>query len=95
MCLVQAIDAKRAAAEEVERLLQHPEDLKRLSGLLEDYTQKHQVNNEAAYRVQGNPAHKDSRCEYAVIPVQPEAMLLADTWLEQTACKSADECWTL
>ena len=42
-CL-QAIDAKRAAAEEVERLLQHPEDLKRLSGLLEDYTQKHQVS---------------------------------------------------
>ncbi|KAK9832118.1 hypothetical protein WJX84_006749 [Apatococcus fuscideae] len=40
----QAIDAKRAAAEEVERLLQHPEDLKRLSGLLEDYTQKHQAN---------------------------------------------------
>ena len=39
----QAIDAKRAAAEEVERLLQHPEDLKRLSGLLEDYTQKHQA----------------------------------------------------
>ncbi len=41
----QAIDAKRAAAEEVERLLQHPEDLKRLSGLLEDYTQKHQAGS--------------------------------------------------
>lgn len=39
-----AIDARKAAVDEVERLLQHPEDLKRLDGLLEEYTQKHQVN---------------------------------------------------
>ena len=30
--------------DEVERLLQHPEDLKRLPNMLEEYTQKHQAN---------------------------------------------------
>ena len=40
---MQAIDARKAAVDEVERLLQHPEDLKRLDGLLEEYTQKHQA----------------------------------------------------
>jgi len=29
--------------EEVEKLLQRPEDLKRLDTLLEEYTQKHQA----------------------------------------------------
>ncbi len=41
---VQAVDARKAAVEEVERLLQHPEDLKRLPNMLEEYTQKHQAN---------------------------------------------------
>ncbi|BDA50552.1 Exocyst complex component 3 [Coccomyxa sp. Obi] len=40
----QAVDARKAATEEVERLLQHPEDLKRLPNMLEEYTQKHQAN---------------------------------------------------
>ncbi|KAK9812960.1 hypothetical protein WJX72_006516 [[Myrmecia] bisecta] len=40
----QALSARKAAVEEVEKLLQHPEDLKRLDGLLEEYTQKHQAN---------------------------------------------------
>ncbi len=30
--------------DEVERLLQHPEDLKRLPNMLEEFTQKHQAN---------------------------------------------------
>ena len=30
--------------DEVERLLQHPEDLKRLPNMLEEYTQKHHAN---------------------------------------------------
>ncbi len=41
---LQAVDARKAAVEEVERLLQHPEDLKRLPNMLEEYTQKHQAN---------------------------------------------------
>ncbi len=41
---LQAVDARRAAVDEVERLLQHPEDLKRLPNMLEEYTQKHQAN---------------------------------------------------
>ncbi|CAK0787040.1 hypothetical protein CVIRNUC_010256 [Coccomyxa viridis] len=40
----QAVDARRAAVDEVERLLQHPEDLKRLPNMLEEYTQKHHAN---------------------------------------------------
>eukprot|EP00884_Botryococcus_braunii_P015579 jgi/Botrbrau1/2704/Bobra.0203s0046.1 len=40
----QALDARKAAVEEVERLLQHPEDLKRLPALIDEYTQKHQAN---------------------------------------------------
>lgn len=40
----QAVDARKAAVEEVERLLQHPEDLKRLPNMLEEYTQKHLAN---------------------------------------------------
>lgn len=39
----QAIDARRAAVEEVEKLLQHPEDLKRLPDMLEEYMLKVQV----------------------------------------------------
>jgi len=39
----QAVDARRAAVEEVEKLLQHPEDLKRLPDMLEEYTLKLQV----------------------------------------------------
>jgi hypothetical protein len=41
---LQAVDARRAAVDEVERLLQHPEDLKRLPNMLEEYIQKHQAN---------------------------------------------------
>lgn len=39
----QANDARRSAVEEVERLLQHPEDLKRLPALREEYSQKQQA----------------------------------------------------
>lgn len=39
----QAIDARKAAVDEVEKLLQHPEDLKRLPDMLEEYTLKLQV----------------------------------------------------
>ena len=39
----QASEARRAAVEEVERLLQHPEDLKRLPALREEYAQKLQA----------------------------------------------------
>ena len=39
----QANDARRSAVDEVERLLQHPEDLKRLPALREDYSQKQQA----------------------------------------------------
>ena len=35
--------AKKDAIQEVERLLQRPDDLKRLSGMLQSYTSKHQV----------------------------------------------------
>lgn len=41
--LHQAIEARKLAVEDVERLLQHPEDLKRLDALVEDYSVKHQV----------------------------------------------------
>lgn len=40
---MQAIEARAAAVEEVERLLQHSEDLKRLPTLCQDYEQKAQV----------------------------------------------------
>jgi hypothetical protein len=39
----QANEAKSAAVEEVERLLQHSEDLKRLHTLCQDYDHKAQV----------------------------------------------------
>lgn len=42
-CVLQANEAKAAAVEEVERLLQHSEDLKRLHTLCQDYEQKAQV----------------------------------------------------
>eukprot|EP00887_Chlorella_sp_A99_P000004 scaffold16.g4.t1 len=38
----EAISARRAAVEEVERLLQYPEDLKRLDSLMEEYGAKQQ-----------------------------------------------------
>lgn len=41
----QANEAKSAAVEEVERLLQHSEDLKRLHTLCQDYDHKAQVGN--------------------------------------------------
>lgn len=41
--LLQAIESRKVAVEEVEKLLQRPEDLKRLDTLLEEYTQKHQA----------------------------------------------------
>ena len=40
----QAVDARKAAVDEVERLLQHPEDLKRLPNMLEEYSAKHAAN---------------------------------------------------
>ncbi len=40
----QANDARRSAVDEVERLLQHPEDLKRLPALREEYSQKQQAS---------------------------------------------------
>ncbi len=40
---VQAIGARRLAVDEVERLLQHPEDLQRLASLREEYALKQQV----------------------------------------------------
>lgn len=43
-CCGQAVDARKAAVDEVERLLQHPEDIKRLPNMLEEYTQKQQAN---------------------------------------------------
>ena len=39
----QAVESRKWAVEEVEKLLQRPEDLKRLDALLEEYTAKHQV----------------------------------------------------
>lgn len=44
----QANEAKSAAVEEVERLLQHSEDLKRLHTLCQDYDHKAQVRIPAA-----------------------------------------------
>jgi hypothetical protein len=38
------VDARKAAVDEVERLLQHPEDLKRLPNMLEEYSGKHAAN---------------------------------------------------
>ena len=46
--LRQANDARRSAVEEVERLLQHPEDLKRLPALREEYSQKQQARASGA-----------------------------------------------
>ena len=40
---VQASEARKLAVEEVEKLLQQPEDLKRVDSLLKEYTQKHQA----------------------------------------------------
>ena len=57
--LLQANDARRSAVEEVERLLQHPEDLKRLPALREEYSQKQQA------RGQG-PAQAVCRCVISV-----------------------------
>ncbi len=42
---MQATEARAAAVEEVERLLQHSEDLKRLPTLCQDYEHKAQVSN--------------------------------------------------
>lgn len=42
---MQANEARAAAVEEVERLLQHSEDLKRLPTLCQDYEHKAQVSN--------------------------------------------------
>lgn len=44
----QAGEARRAAVEEVERLLQHPEDLKRLPALREETAQKLQARSHAS-----------------------------------------------
>ncbi len=41
--LVQAIGARKLAVDEVERLLQHPEDLQRLASLRDEYALKQQV----------------------------------------------------
>ena len=41
---MQAVDARKAAVEDVERLLQHPEDLKRLPNMLEEFGTKHAAN---------------------------------------------------
>lgn len=39
----QAFDSRMWAVEEIEKLLQRPEDLKRLDTLLEEYTAKNHV----------------------------------------------------
>ena len=50
----QAIDARRAAVEEVEKLLQHPEDLKRLPDMLEEYMLKVQVQGPGRAQASAN-----------------------------------------
>lgn len=39
----QAFASRKLAVEEVEKLLQRPEDLNRLNALLDEYRNKHQV----------------------------------------------------
>ena len=39
-----AFSGRTAACEEVERLLQSPDDLKHLKGLLADFSSKHQAS---------------------------------------------------
>ena len=46
----QAITARAAAVEEVERLLQFPEDLKRLPSLREEYAVKQQASEPRRWR---------------------------------------------
>ena len=50
--------------DEVERLLQHPEDLKRLPNMLEEYSAKHAANKQA-------PAHA-RRCTCASPALHPQ-----------------------
>ena len=51
----QAGEARRAAVEEVERLLQHPEDLKRLPALREETAQKLQARSHATAALKPKP----------------------------------------
>ena len=68
--------------DEVERLLQHPEDLKRLPNMLEEYSAKHAANKQAPARA--------LRCTCASRALSPTTQAISRHALH-TPCLTAGE----